>query len=95
MVLEEVGASAPDPLATRTHKGVDTLRFHMRSFVCPRPRPWWWGPAGQSGWKSSPSAVEGTEKLRQVIKSALYFLFGRAAPRQWLERLRVTGAALR
>ena len=29
------------------------------------------------------------------VKHSRYFLFGRAAPRRWLERLRVTGAALR
>ena len=28
------------------------------------------------------------------LRSRIYFLFGRAAPRRWLKRLRVTGAAL-
>ena len=30
-----------------------------------------------------------------IFHSRIYFLFGRAAPRRWLERLRVTSAALR
>ena len=29
------------------------------------------------------------------LRSRIYFPFGRAAPRRWLKRLRVTGAALR
>ena len=71
-------------------------KLDLRTCTCPRSRTRTSPCRRRSSRPTSTTSIHGCARLSRAPRDLrVYFPFGRAAPRRWLKRLRVTGAALR